>query len=213
MSKLEDGSPSCWICLCDEPDDNGKLPVRDCSCRGDTGAGYAHLSCLVQYAQTKTVEILNNPSLSKEGFFMPWRICPNCEQKYQHDLALDLANSLLLFVQKIYPELNTPEAYHFMIAALQMKTEAVYMDSMEREDFRLEGIKTANRILALTKEMKTNAATLDKLASLDQIIVDREAMAYSQLGTLFMLDRSEQSKKKAIYYCQMSQDLYKAMAM
>ena len=57
---------------------------------------------------------------------------------------------------------------------------------MEREDFRLEGIKTANRILALTKEMKTNAATLDKLASLDQIIVDREAMAYSQLGTLFM---------------------------
>ena len=24
----------CWICLCDEPDDNDKLPVRDCSCRG-----------------------------------------------------------------------------------------------------------------------------------------------------------------------------------
>jgi hypothetical protein len=25
---------SCWICLDDEPDQFGKPPVRDCSCRG-----------------------------------------------------------------------------------------------------------------------------------------------------------------------------------
>ena len=45
--------PSCWICLCDGPDDNGQIPRRDCSCRG-TDSGYAHLSCLVEYAKQKT---------------------------------------------------------------------------------------------------------------------------------------------------------------
>ena len=60
-TKSNNGSPSCWICLCDEPDDTGLLPVRDCSCRGDS-AGYAHLSCLVKYAQTKSTEILDNPN-------------------------------------------------------------------------------------------------------------------------------------------------------
>ena len=104
----------------------GLLPVRDCSCRGDTGAGYAHLSCLVQYAQTKSTEILNKPSLSHNNCFIPWRICPNCEQKYQHDLALDLANSMLEFVEKMYPELNTPEAY------LSMNRSSLYGLNGER---------------------------------------------------------------------------------
>jgi len=45
--------PSCWICLYDGPDENGQIPRRDCSCRG-TDSGYAHLSCLVEYAKQKT---------------------------------------------------------------------------------------------------------------------------------------------------------------
>ena len=45
--------PSCWICLCDGPDENGQIPRRDCSCRG-IDSGYAHLSCLVEYAKQKT---------------------------------------------------------------------------------------------------------------------------------------------------------------
>jgi len=72
-TKSEDGSPSCWICLCDEPDDDGKLPVRDCSCRGDTGAGYAHLSCIVQYAQTKSKESSNNSYNFMNKFFEAWQ--------------------------------------------------------------------------------------------------------------------------------------------
>ena len=69
------------ICLCDEPDDNGKLPVRDCSCRGDS-AGYAHLSCLVKYAQTKSTEISNkSPAIGNvEDFFKAWKKCPNCDK-------------------------------------------------------------------------------------------------------------------------------------
>jgi len=206
-TKSNNGSPSCWICLCDEPDDTGLLPVRDCSCRGDS-AGYAHLSCLVKYAQTKSTEILDNPN--SRNLLGVWRTCPNCEQKYQHDLALDLANSLVLFVEKMYPAFNTPIAYLSMIAALQTKIEALFMDSMYRKDFRMEGIKTANRSLALIKELKTNATLVDELPFFEQTIVDREGMAYSQLGSFYTLDRTEASKQKAIYYCQMSHNVYKS---
>ena len=45
-------APSCWICLEEGPDDTGAPLVRDCSCRGS--AGFAHLSCLVKYAETQS---------------------------------------------------------------------------------------------------------------------------------------------------------------
>ncbi|KAL3788436.1 hypothetical protein ACHAWO_007391, partial [Cyclotella atomus] len=47
---------SCWICLDDEADQFCKPLVRDCSCRGDD-AGFAHLSCLVEYARRKSSEV------------------------------------------------------------------------------------------------------------------------------------------------------------
>ena len=43
-SEDETNKPECWICLDDGPDENGGMPRRDCSCRGD--AGFAHLMCL-----------------------------------------------------------------------------------------------------------------------------------------------------------------------
>ena len=48
----------CWICLEDGPDDNGEPLVRDCSCRGETSAGY-HLSCIIDYAKVKTNEAID----------------------------------------------------------------------------------------------------------------------------------------------------------
>ena len=44
---------SCYICLDEGPDEAGKPLVRDCSCRGDT-AGFAHLSCIIEYAEQKS---------------------------------------------------------------------------------------------------------------------------------------------------------------
>jgi hypothetical protein len=51
---------SCWICLDDEADQDGNPPVRDCSCRGDD-AGFVHLSCIVNYARTKSIETDDDP--------------------------------------------------------------------------------------------------------------------------------------------------------
>ena len=69
----------CWICLESDANEDGELPRRDCSCRGD--AGFAHLSCLVTYARTKGADAFED--------------CPTCKQSYQNELALDLANTHL----------------------------------------------------------------------------------------------------------------------
>ena len=206
MSKLEDGSPSCWICLCDEPDDTGVLPVRDCSCRGDTGAGYAHLSCLVQYAQMKTMETLKNPSKHKHHLLDAWKKCPICEQSYQHQLALDLANYLVLFVETISSKHNNPIDYVLMVAALRTKVDAIHNNNETREkhDLRLEGITTANRILSSLKHMKTTLMLDSKFE------IDSGAMVNFQLATFYMLegDDTSSSREKALYHFQMSHDLY-----
>ena len=52
--QVPSSTASCWICLDSEPDDDGRPLVRDCACRGDSG--WAHLSCLVDYAESKSNE-------------------------------------------------------------------------------------------------------------------------------------------------------------
>ena len=201
------GSPTCWICLCDEPDDTGLLPVRDCSCRGDTGAGYAHLSCIVQYAQTKSKEASNN-NKSHDKFFEAWQTCPNCEQEYQHQLAIDLSDSLLEFMDKNYGEFNTLDNYSLMITALLVKITAIKMASLDQPDLRSEGIKTTNKMLTLLDVMKTKYITSNSTLQLRKAIAGKEASAYGHLVTFYILDKSEESRQKTINYCQKSMDLY-----
>jgi len=57
--------------------------VRDCSCRGSTG--FAHLSCIVEYAKQKSQQ-------DAKAFLAPWETCPNCNQLYQNQLSLDVAS-------------------------------------------------------------------------------------------------------------------------
>ena len=80
--------------------------MRDCSCRGED-AGFAHLSCLVRYARTKTGELLEG---GEEGDFMEpcecleaWQKCPQCRQDFQRQVSLDMASSLTLFIEENFP--------------------------------------------------------------------------------------------------------------
>ncbi len=59
--------PSCYICLDEGPDEAGKPLVRDCSCRGDT-AGFAHLSCIIEYAEQKSKQAADS---DLDAFAMP----------------------------------------------------------------------------------------------------------------------------------------------
>ena len=74
--RLPPSGAACWICLDGDPDEAGKPIVRDCSCRGDD-AGFAHLSCLVKYAEGKTTKIL---VLGEDDPNEPWQKCPHCRQ-------------------------------------------------------------------------------------------------------------------------------------
>lgn len=86
---------TCWICLGEEGDDDvGEEPlVCDCSCRGDS-AGYAHKSCIINYA---TVKSKQDKDLS--NFKQAWCVCPNCNQQYQNVLRLKLTGELVKFAE------------------------------------------------------------------------------------------------------------------
>ncbi len=90
---------SCYICLDEGPDAGGKSLVRDCSCRGDA-MGFAHLSCIVKYAEQKSEQAAGLPP--PWAFAEPWRMCPNCKQPYTSKLSLDVSSSLVRFVEAAY---------------------------------------------------------------------------------------------------------------
>jgi hypothetical protein len=89
-------APACWICLGEEGDDDvgEESLVRDCSCRGES-AGYAHKSCIINYATTKSKQDKDLPDLEFEA----WRVCPNCNQQYQNVLRLELTRELVKFAE------------------------------------------------------------------------------------------------------------------
>ena len=96
---VPDGA-SCYLCLDDGPDEEGKPLVRDCSCRGDS-AGFAHLSCIVNYAEQKSKQMAAGANFSS-AFVEPWKNCPNCKQPYQRQLSLDITSAFVTFAEATY---------------------------------------------------------------------------------------------------------------
>ena len=146
----------CWLCLSDEPDENDKLTVRDCSCKGDTDAGYAHLSCLFKYATKQSDKVADNET---KEFVMAWAKCTNCNQPYQHELANKLADALLKYINDTYHSKDKSSYYNQvrLIEALQVKLNAIYtMEIPCPTKLKKEGINAANQILSIVDEMKTN---------------------------------------------------------
>ena len=101
--KMASEGASCWICLegGDGDSESGAL-VRNCACRGDD-AGFAHLSCLAQYARSNNRDHMRKTNNDGSGtssigeeidmnkITQPWKFCPNCKKGYGGDLGLDLA--------------------------------------------------------------------------------------------------------------------------
>ena len=88
----------CWICLEDGPDEKGEPLVRECSCRGETSAGY-HLSCLIDYATKRTGDAIGIMENAEEkelpNYIKPWLSCPNCSQTYKESVRLPLAHAFV----------------------------------------------------------------------------------------------------------------------
>ena len=112
-----EGGIECWICL-----ETGGDLRRECSCKGS--GGYAHFSCLVKLAKDMCCSVdglapcerYYSPSLQIlvdarfDKLRRAWRVCRNCDQKYRGQLRIDLANSLVTFVNGAY---SNHESYWF----------------------------------------------------------------------------------------------------
>jgi hypothetical protein len=93
----DDVEAVCYLCLDGGLDDAGQPLRRDCACRG-SDAGFVHLSCLTNYAETKSKGYHD-----MNQFRDPWRLCPHCHQNYQNELAVDIATEFVSFVRRLYP--------------------------------------------------------------------------------------------------------------
>ena len=106
---------TCWLCL--EANHESGLPMRrDCSCRG--GSGWAHFPCIVEYAKQKS-EQWSNEEDPDYDLTEAWQTCPNCEQDYQNELAINLANEFAAFAEKKYPD---DRVVHLESLDLKLKT-------------------------------------------------------------------------------------------
>jgi len=99
--------PVCWICLDAGKDENtAQPPVRGCACRGS--AGHAHVSCISDYARSQSDAAaaaaaangsrqVTDPTILLDSFRKAWTYCPTCEQKYVGEVALSIAQAMMVY--------------------------------------------------------------------------------------------------------------------
>ena len=174
----------CYLCLDGGADDDGQPLRRDCACRG-TDAGFVHLSCLTDYAETK--------SKSWDGrdmnlFIQPWAACPSCHQKYQNELSISISTAFVLFVRRQYPR-NTQlhvEALYMKLGAL--KSMYIRAHIVQKIELRV----TANVLLSLIDRMKGDAPSLPRRYS------SFAANAYHVHGRIAFDEGTEESARRAV---------------
>jgi len=164
-------------------DDAGQPLRRDCACRG-TDAGFFHLSCLTDYAETKSKQ-----ASDMQEFIEPWIDCPNCHQIYQNELRIDIATRFVSFVRRQYPRdtQRQVEALHMKMAALNSVFE-----SLQPRQKREAGV-TANVLLSLIDRMK-NESPLPRRYS------QMEASAFYVHGRIALDEGTEESARRAVIH-------------
>jgi len=193
---VNDDAPVCYICLDNGPDEGGQPIRRDCSCRG-SDCGFAHLSCLVEYAKQKTEEW---DGYSIGDLSEPWVICPCCLQPYQNKLAVELATEFVSFVVSEHSSDLLLYLY-----ALDHKLCALVARSINGIKMKTESIQIANTMLFVIRKLKT-----DRRYRFDLCITIIESSVYNRLGQITLVEDFD-GYKKAIKYFEKCRDLSKAV--
>ena len=214
------GGASCYICLDEGPDEAGNPLVRDCSCRGDT-AGFAHLSCIVEYAEQKFQQAADS---DLTGFSTPWVKCNNCKQPFQNQLALDLSSAFISFAEEAYgfsgngmcDKVKVMDALRHKIERL---IQVVCSDS-PREDkgtLKVECEMLIKKLLSMVDQTKKDLKmsswlhmppTSDEYQFYKLLCGHYEALGYRNLGEIAILDHTEASYKRSITYYQKARAIY-----
>ena len=164
--------PSCYVCFGEGPDDLGQPLIRDCSCRGT--AGFMHLTCLVEFAEHKTVQWNGEDPLD---LAKAWETCTHCKQEFQGQLAIDLANKFLAFTQARYPDDNAVhlEALSSLLGVLR-KASVSHSAEMKR---------IGHEMLSMIDQMKMNDPLLpDKIFAIEADVYNYLGVIYYVLGTV-----------------------------
>jgi hypothetical protein len=191
LAYSDDGEPVCYLCL-----DGGLLEQlrRDCACRG-TDAGFVHLACLADYAETKSKQANGMIKFRK-----PWRDCPGCHQKYQNELRIDIAAEFVLFVRRQYPSDTQRQ-----VESLSLKLHALIdiIGRLTAKQKREAGV-TANVILSLIDRMRV-------VAPLTRRYSQMEAYAYNVHGQIALEEGTEESARRAVVHFETSLQVFESI--
>ncbi len=187
----------------------GKPVVRDCACRGND-AGFAHMSCIIEYAQKKSEQ-----AETSDEFGTPWDKCPICRQDYQNDLSIHLSDAFVSFAKQTYgfPGNQLDDKMKVMLALqmqIQSNLSAKANLTLPRE------IKDANekienlihKLLAMVDQAKEEhdmggwgrmPPTTFEFQTY-RYICYAEGVGCMNLVPLYSGDKSEESRKTAIGY-------------
>ncbi len=217
--------PSCYICLDEGPDEAGKPLVCDCSCRSDT-AGFAHLSCIIEYAEQKSKQAADS---DLAAFSTPWDKCNNCNQPFQNQVALDLSSAFVSFAEEAYgyPGNGKWDKLKVMTGLRSKITRLINVvcSNSPREDkgiLKVECEMLIKKLLSMADQTKNDLKMSswlhmppisDEYQYYKMLCGDYEAVGYRYLGVMTSFETSEASDKRSITYIQKAQTIYNLLGI
>jgi cation transport regulator ChaC len=134
-------------------------------------------------------------------FVQPWRVCPSCHQKYQSELAVDIASKFVSFVHGQYPD-NTKrqvESLH-----LKLRSLGSMFERLQPVQKREAGV-TANVLLSLIDRMKGEISPLPLRYS------QMEANTYNIHGCIALNEGTDESARRAVVHFEKNLKVYEAI--
>ena len=192
-----DDAPCCWLCLEEGSNDSGEPLIRDCSCRGTSG--FAHLSCAVKYAESKTKEAYEKNNFLDRHFF---RNCPNCNQGYLGEVKYAFAKAQVEFVEREYKndlEVNLQVMVYKLRALVKLREEEI----MKEDQYRQEGGNICSNMLSIIEQTKQNPS-LEQ----DQDMKFTIAAANNNIGEFFEKFNSNEYLERAKKHFMQARDLF-----
>mmetsp|Transcript_8003 Transcript_8003/g.12697 ORF Transcript_8003/g.12697 Transcript_8003/m.12697 type:complete len:278 (+) Transcript_8003:58-891(+) len=160
-------------------------PLRcDCSYQGDE-AGFPHGSYFFEFAHqmSRQWDGVNLNELRR-----PWEVCNKCNQPYEDELAIDLANKFVFFVNEAYPNDQEIE-----LEALSLKLGALWSTDTTNPSRKEETTQIARRIVSIIEKIRTIGSDT---AGLPVQIQCHEIFAYNILGCIALLERDDATSKR-----------------
>jgi hypothetical protein len=214
LNREEKATPddvACYFCLDEGPDEKGKPVVRDCSCRGND-AGFAHLSCMIKYAEQKSKSLVG-----KSNFAGPWYECLSCKQPFKDQLALAMTSAFISFTESTYghPRQSLDDKMCVMIAlrsriVTTIDCQKAYIMNNPHKWRMVEDVVPvdeanvlSNKLLSMVEQIKEKEQMT--YWQLKALCCDFEARTYNYLGVLKMM---KGSTEECIAYYEKTRDIY-----